>query len=122
MKLPFYIFITTASITLLFSSCYYDKEDLLYGQNFCDTSVVKYSVQITNILNTSCLSCHNGSAAAGGGIPLGDYASVKAAADDGSLIASVTRSVNTMPKGSARLSDCKIETIRIWIRNGAPNN
>ncbi len=105
-----------------FSSCYYDKEDLLYGPSQCDTSAVKYSVQVTSILNASCLSCHSGTAAAGGGVKLDNYSAVKAAADNGSLLSSVTRSLNPMPKGAARLNECRISELRTWIRNGAPNN
>jgi mono/diheme cytochrome c family protein len=112
----------TAFTLFCFSACYYDKEDLLYGQSSCDTSSVKYSVQIKNILKASCLSCHSGTAAAGAGIKLDDYVSVKKSADNGSLLSSVTRTVNPMPKGAARLSSCRIAEIRTWIQNGAPNN
>ncbi|MFO0415442.1 MAG: c-type cytochrome [Bacteroidota bacterium] len=109
-------------LVIFFSSCYYDKEDILYGPSQCDTSAVKYSVQVTSILNASCLSCHSGTAAAGGGIKLDSYNAVKAAADNGSLLSSVTRSVNPMPKGAARLNECRIAELRTWVRNGAPNN
>jgi mono/diheme cytochrome c family protein len=109
-------------MVLFFSSCYYDKEDLLYGTSSCDTTNVKYSTQIVGIINSSCISCHGGTAAAGGGIKLGDYASVKAAADNGTLLNSVIRTNNTMPKGGARLSNCRISEIRTWIRNGTLNN
>lgn len=111
-----------AFTALCFSACYYDKEDYLYGQSVCDTSAVKYSVQIQTILNASCLSCHRGTAAAGAGIKLDDYTLVKKAVDNGSFLSSVTRSVNPMPKGAARLSNCRIAEIQTWIRNGAPNN
>ena len=115
------VFVVFISVIFL-SSCYYDKEDLLYGPSQCDTSAVKYSVQVSSILNASCLSCHSGTAAAGGGIKLDNYAAVKVAADNGSLLSSVTRSVNPMPKGSSRLNECRIAELRTWIRNGAPNN
>jgi mono/diheme cytochrome c family protein len=114
------LFVISSFVVL--SSCYYDKEDLLYGPSQCDTSAVKYSVQIKSILNASCLSCHSGTAAAGGGIKLDDYTSVKNAATNGTFLSSVTRSVNPMPKGSARLNECRIAEIRTWIREGAPNN
>jgi mono/diheme cytochrome c family protein len=111
-----FLFIATCS------SCYYDKEELLYGSIPCDTVNVKYSVQIKNTLQASCFTCHGGSAASGGGIQLGDYVSLKKVADNGSLLNAITRSVNTMPKGGAKLPDCKIAEIRAWIQNGAPNN
>jgi len=114
--------LVVAVSVLFLSACYYDKEDMLYGPSQCDTSAVKYSVQVTSILNASCLSCHSGTAAAGAGIKLDSYNAVKAAVDNGSLLSSVTRSVNPMPKGAARLSECRIAELRTWIRNGAPNN
>jgi mono/diheme cytochrome c family protein len=109
-------------ITFLISSCYYDKEDYLYGATKCDTANVKYSVQVISILNSNCISCHGGTAANGGGIKLGTYADIKVYTDNGALLNSITRTTNTMPKGGARLSDCRIAEIRTWIRNGAPNN
>jgi len=121
VSLPLMLAIGLATISS-FSSCYYDKEDMLYPSTGCDTSAVKYSGQIVTMLNSSCLSCHGGTAASGGGIKLGDYTSVKAAADNGTLLNAVTRDVNPMPQGAARLSDCRIAELRTWIRNGAPNN
>jgi hypothetical protein len=109
-------------ITLFFTSCYYDKEDLLYAGSKCDTSNVKFSVQINTILNSGCITCHGGTAANGGGIKLGTYADVKTYADNGLLLNAVSRTINPMPKGGSRLSDCRIAEISTWIRNKAPNN
>lgn len=108
--------------TALFSSCYYNKEDLLYGAGSCDTSNVKYSVQIVSIINSNCISCHGGTAASGGGVKLGTYTDVKVYADNGLLLNAVSRTVNPMPKGGPRLNDCRIAEIRTWLRNNAPNN
>lgn len=115
------LFITT--VTFL-SSCYYDKEEYLYGIESCDTSNVKYSVQIANTLSANCLSCHGGNASAGAGVRLGTYDEVKAQALSGPLlnVISHTPGFSAMPKGGARLPDCRIAEIRTWIRNGAPNN
>lgn len=124
-KNTLFIFYVSAGIlmSVFMTACYYDNEMILYGNSQqCDTSAVKYSVQIISMLNTSCLNCHGGTAAAGDGIKLDDYASVKAAADNGSLLESVIRSVNPMPKGAGRLDDCRIAELRTWIRQGAPNN
>lgn len=108
--------------SLVYSSCYYDKEDLLYAGSKCDTSNIKFSVQITTILNSSCITCHGGTAANGGGIKLGTYADVKTYADNGLLLNAVNRSIDPMPKGGPRLSDCRIAEIRTWVRNKAPQN
>lgn len=120
MKLIIVVSILLA--TALFSSCYYDKEDLLYGAGTCDTANVKYSVQIVSIINSNCISCHGGTAASGGGVKLGTYTDVKVYADNGLLLNAITRSTNTMPKGGPRLSDCRIAEVRTWLRNNAPNN
>ncbi len=121
MKKIIFVLLITVSVLFL-SSCYYDKEDLLYGPSTCDTTAVKYSVQIKSILNASCLSCHSGTAAAGGGVKLDSYAALKTAVNNGSFLSSVTRAVNPMPKGAPRLVECRVAEIRTWIRNGAPDN
>jgi mono/diheme cytochrome c family protein len=118
LKIIFLFLIATG----VFSSCYYDKEDLLYGTGSCDTTNVKYSVHITAIINSGCISCHGGTAANGAGIKLGTYDEIKTYATSGVLLNAVTKPVNTMPKGGTRLSNCRIAEIRTWIRNGAPNN
>jgi hypothetical protein len=120
MKLKIWFYLIVASFVI--SSCYYDKEDLLYGATICDTSNIKYSVQVVSIINSSCITCHGSTAANGGGIKLGSYADIKVYADNGSLLNSITRTTNTMPKGGQRLSNCRIAEIRTWVRNGAPNN
>jgi hypothetical protein len=110
--------------TLFLSSCYYDKEEKIYGIVPCDTSNVKYSVQIVSTISTNCLRCHGGNASAGGGILLGDYTVLKTLALNGHLYGAVSQfpGFSPMPKGGARLPDCRIAEIRTWIRNGAPNN
>ena len=78
-------------VLLLLCSCYYDKEELLYGSN-CDTSNTKYSTTITGILNNyGCLGCHVG-ANPSGGIGLQNYAGVKAVVDNGRLYGSINHS------------------------------
>jgi mono/diheme cytochrome c family protein len=110
-----------------FAGCYYDKEELVYPTNTgstCDTTNVKYSVEVTNILSTNCYSCHGGNAAGGSGIKLGTYADFKIWAQSGIVLEAITHGPNAshMPKGGTKLSDCNIAVIRTWIRNGAQNN
>jgi mono/diheme cytochrome c family protein len=102
-------------------SCTYNKEEELYGLA-CDTSNVRYSVEIKNILNASCLGCHSGSASAGAGIKLDAYENIKFYVDQNVFLESMTRETNYMPKGAPRLSSCKIDQIKSWINKGAPNN
>ena len=107
---------------LLFCSCTYNKEELLYNTT-CDTSNVKYSVQVTNTLNANCISCHAG-ATASGGIMLDDYTSVRAAAISGRLLGAVSHApgYRGMPDLAPKLPECRIAEIRTWIRNGMLNN
>ena len=104
------------------ASCYYDKEEELYGLVPCDTSTVRYKVEITAILNANCLSCHGGTASSGGGVQLGNYNILRDYALGGLLVEAITRSNNRMPKGAAPLTNCQIAQIEKWINNGAPNN
>ena len=106
----------------LLSSCTYNKEELLYN-NTCDTSNVKYSVQIVNTLAANCTGCHAG-ASAPGGIMLDDYTKVKAVAVSGKLLGAITHSpgYRAMPDLAPKLPECRIAEIRTWIRNGMLNN
>lgn len=116
-------FLTSVIVFLLLAgaSCTYNKEEELYGLA-CDTSNVRYSVEVKNILNASCLGCHSGSASAGAGIKLDSYEDVKFYVEQNMFIESMTRQNNYMPKGAPRLSSCKIEQIKSWIKKGGPNN
>lgn len=106
----------------LLSSCTYHKEELLYNTG-CDTSNVKYSVQVQNTLTANCTSCHTGTGAAGA-VVLDDFSSVRAAAISGRLLGAVTHApgYRAMPDLAPKLPECRIAEIRTWIRNGMPNN
>jgi mono/diheme cytochrome c family protein len=109
-----------------FSSCYYDKAELTYpaSATTCDTTAVKYSVDMASIMNTNCNSCHGGTAAAGAGIVLSTYAGLKVYGANGQLLNSVLQNgtVSAMPKGGGKLSDCDINKIRSWLNKGMLNN
>ena len=124
MKMKINSWVFFCSSLFLLSSCYYDKEALLYGTSACDTTNIKFSVQISGTLSANCLSCHSGNAASGAGIQLGTYDAVKVQALNGKLMGVVSQSpgFSPMPKGGAKLPDCRIAEIRTWIRNGMPNN
>ncbi len=120
-----FILIITAIIS---SSCYYDKEELLYPvlANSCDTTDVGYAKSITPILSNLCLQCHGNSNAAvnGANIKLEDYSDVKTYVDNGKLYGSISHGAgySAMPKGAAKFDDCKIKLFNLWIENGAENN
>lgn len=105
------------------NSCYYDKSDLLYPNTACDTAAVKYSTSVLPVLSSNCINCHGG-ATPSAGISLDTYAGVKIQVDNGRLWGAVSHSASysPMPKNSAKLNNCSLEKIRIWIAAGAPNN
>lgn len=74
-------------------------------------------------MNAYCVSCHS-SGNPSGGIMLDTYSGVKAAADAGALLGSITSDPNFsfMPKGGNQLSTCNIGYVRNWIKEGAKNN
>ncbi|MBS1529646.1 MAG: hypothetical protein JSU01_05035 [Bacteroidetes bacterium] len=110
------------------SGCYYDHADLSYPQSNsssgCNVASVTYSSSVAGILSASCYSCHGGSAAAGGGIQLDTYNSLKVYVSNGQLINSINHAGNipAMPLNGPQLSACQIKTIQTWINNGSPNN
>ncbi len=107
------------------SACYWDKESVLYPHGICDTAAVTWRGTIQPIIQQQCayVGCHAGSGASGG-INLAGYTGVKAVADDGSLVGSVAHEGNysEMPRNGAKLPDCQIGQIRIWVAAGAPEN
>ncbi len=89
----------------------------------CDTTNVTYSVKIRSILDAKCVGCHNNTVASDG-INLTNYTGVQTVALNGRLFGAVNHSpgFTAMPQGGAKLPDCEIAAIRIWIQDGAPNN
>lgn len=113
-------------ILLSFSSCYYDKGDMLYpgaGTN-CDTAAaVSYVKNIVPLFQQQCYSCHSGGSPSGN-ISMGTYAADKAIAVNGKLYGSIsfTSGFSPMPQGAPKMSTCQLATIKKWIDSGSPNN
>jgi uncharacterized membrane protein len=107
-------------ISALFSSCYYDKNEVLYGVNNvdCTTISAKYSTDISTIISTKCATsgCHNSSAA--GGLVLQNYTQVKNSVGKINTRVLVTKD---MPPGSP-LSSLEMDKLKCWIQSGALNN
>ena len=112
-------------LLLMASACYYDKADIVYPPSgACDSTNVTYSNTVVPILTSKCYACHSGTAAAGAGIKLDNYNSVLVQVNNGRLLGAIEQRAgySPMPKGSAKLPECDIAKIRVWIRAGAPNN
>jgi hypothetical protein len=111
---------------IFLSGCYDDSKEFIYPTltNTCnDTINVTYSGTIAPILNNYCVSCHNGSNS-GGNVNLSSYAGVKAVADNGNLLNSISHqgSIPPMPQGGGQLDNCSIDAFAKWIKAGAPDN
>ncbi|NOT52006.1 MAG: hypothetical protein HOP10_12100 [Chitinophagaceae bacterium] len=121
----FLLLLITGSI--LINSCYYDKEDLLYGNSKAPcadtTSNISYNQYVVPLLRQYCYSCHTGSFPSGG-IVMGSYATDKAIGQNGKLYGSINYSpgYSPMPKGMARFTTCQVANIKKWIDAGMPNN
>jgi len=119
--------ILLASIVVI-SSCYYDKEDLLYGgvnNGPCtdSTGTVSYSQKVIPVFQQFCYSCHTGSFPSGG-IVMGTYNTDKAIGLNGKLYGSINHAsgFSPMPKGMSKMNACQIAVIKKWIDAGLLNN
>jgi mono/diheme cytochrome c family protein len=114
-------------LTIFASSCYYDKEELLYGGGSAScadaTGIVSYSQKVVPLLSQQCYSCHSGGSP-GGGIRMGTYATDKAIGQNGTLYGSINHSsgYSKMPQGSPKMSSCQIAMVKKWIDDGMLNN
>lgn len=123
----FWILITGVIAAAIVTGCYYDKAELVYPQG-CDTTNVKYSVEVVNILTNNCYVCHSNvnATSSGAGIKLEGHANLVALTTGGAnsrLVKAVDHSgAFDMPKGQPKLPDCQVNQIRGWVLDGAPNN
>lgn len=114
------LFLLTASC-MLFTSCYYDNEEMLYPQSggACDTANVTFAGTIATILNDNCLSCHSdANASFGGGIHLQSLNDIRS--NSPHIMPAVTRTgPKPMPPNGA-LKACSVSQLDIWIKKGMP--
>jgi hypothetical protein len=125
-KILFPICAIIIAYSLIIVSCSKSNEQELSGGTggtTCDTVNMKYTANVLPIIQSNCYGCHAGGAAAGG-VSLDGYTALKAQADNGRLIGTITHAsgFSAMPKGGAKLSDCDINKIQNWIARGALNN
>lgn len=109
----------------MFWACTDDsKEDLGGNGNNCDTENVSFASDVQVIFNASCTFsvCHDASTPSAG-INLTSYEGIDAVSTT-LLLNAIKHEGNAdpMPRGAAKLSDCKIATIEAWINDGKPNN
>lgn len=113
------LIIVFAGILLVFSSCYNQKEELLYPDGInCNGVDAKFTVDVSPIIQSRCatVGCHEAGSGNGPGA-LTDYDKIRNAANQ--IKPAITSRI--MPKGST-LSTDEIKKIICWINSGAPNN
>lgn len=127
-----FLFVAVCLLTyiILFEGCFYNKADQQYPSSSasCDTTDIKYSIEIRSILDANCKSCHNGANSISG-FDLYNYQTISGLALDGhftygTLLSAVMHKggAPTMPQGEPMLQDCDINKIAAWVHNGAQNN
>jgi hypothetical protein len=107
-------------ISLVFSSCYNDKEEELYPSSFnntIDTTTYYYSTDIKPLINGSCATpgCH---VAGTGRVDLSTYTGLKnniGGVNDRAVV------LKNMPT-SGPLSVADVNKLKNWIAKGALNN
>ncbi len=102
----------------------YEEDYITVDDN--DTIVnVSYIEDVTPILNANCVNCHNPDNSRGD-VVLSSYSStintvVPGSGDISELYRVIAHISNPMPP-SYKLSNNEIETIKVWIDEGASNN
>jgi hypothetical protein len=85
----------------------------------CDTTAVTYTNFVKPLVQAKCQGCH-GNSNPSAGINLSTYATAKPSAQNGKLVAAVTRTANWMPKNGQKLDACTVNKIKVWVNAGAP--
>jgi hypothetical protein len=119
-------FLRLLSVILLFSitmtGCYYDKEDVLYPAENCDTVLVTYTLSIAPIMTANCNVCHS-TALATANVITDNYDSLFIVAQNGRLWAAVNHTGTfKMPKDQPKLPVCDLAKIKKWIDTLFPIN
>ena len=110
---------------ILFTSCYYDVEEVLYPQGSCQTANMSLQANIQPILERNCYVCHSTSTGVdNGNVILEGYDNLKVYVDNGKLLGTIRHDngFKPMPQEASKLGDCDIAKIEQWIQDGALNN
>lgn len=130
MRKKIVLYASGIAMSILFlQGCFYHKSDQEYPTPpTCDTTNVRYSVEIKAILDENCKACHGGSSPISG-IDLYDHDVISFFALDGqftygTLLSAVMHEGGApeMPDGGPKLQDCDINKIAAWVHDGAPDN
>jgi len=108
---------------ILATSCTYYNEEELYPDIVCDTTNISYTNDIQPIFQANCYGCHYDDTTYGN-LDLSNFIHLQRVVDNGNLLRNIKHDPGgvPMPKGGAKLSDCKILKIEQWVNLGIPNN
>ena len=112
------------ALMVLPAGCYWDNEEDLYGPDptaNCDTTSLRFSVEIKQIMADHCNSCHLTTAASYSGIPYETYDQFKTVALNGKLLDRINNQAAPMPQ-TGLMSLCNRLKIEAWVKAGAPDN
>ena len=116
-----------SGLMVFVTSCYYDNVQDLYPDKLpCDTTSVTYKNTIAPIMSANCNVCHSG-VTAQKSVTLDSYPGISVVVTDGLSgrlwrVVSHQPGITPMPYQNGSLSDCDLAKIRVWLRNGAPDN
>jgi hypothetical protein len=110
---------------IIFSSCYYDVEELLYPPVACVTDNMSLQLNIEPILDRNCYTCHSTIAGpANGNIILEGYDELIKYVNSGQLVGAINHDseFEAMPQNAPKMGNCDISKIEQWVADGALNN
>jgi len=116
--------IAVTVVMIALHSCYYDNiEDLYPSSSTCDTTNVTFTNSVKPVIDANCITCHN-DALMNGNVSLSNHDKIAAVAASGKLLGVIRHDSDypPMPQGTAKLPDCTIRKIEVWVNAGTPNN
>jgi hypothetical protein len=113
-------YIATFIVLLVFTSCESNTYSEIEGNKVITNPT--YQKDIKPIIDATCISCHNNGTGIGG-FSLLTYEEVKDSSESGSLIFRIESATGTlsMPLNGPKLSQSKIDLIKLWKANNYPN-
>lgn len=106
-----------AVVSVVVTSCYKDREELLYPFN-CATSPATFSKDISPLFESKCKSCHDGTQVSQGASILITYSQIST---DTAGIRYRCLEIKDMPRGTTFTSTEEAK-LKCWLDNGAQNN
>ena len=110
-------------VCFIITSCTYDSRNENEISPCITTSTVSFQINVKPILDANCIACHSTEDAAGG-LNYDSYEGVQVPANNGRLLGSIKHQAGfiPMPEFAPKLSDCDINKIEMWVKQGALNN